>query len=80
MYLHALVSKLCQLTQCTHKTLGDDIVVLKPEVKYITHKKYLLGILGNHIEPRYKTLLRATRRKLVTCTEMDVRGEIIHHK
>ena len=40
----------------------------------------LYGILGDHIEPRYKTLLRATRRKLVTCTEMDVRGEIIHHK
>jgi hypothetical protein len=72
VHLDASVCQLSQFTQYPDKPFGDNVLILKPEVKNISHKKDCLRIIGHSVEPLDKHPLNGTRLAHSLRAEMHI--------
>ena len=72
VYLAACIAHLCQLSEKSHISFGNNIFVLEPKVKYVAKKVNLFGTIFYVFQPANCLFLSFYARFAVGRTEVEV--------
>jgi len=75
MHRFSAIAQIGQGAQQTGVALGYYLFVLEPEIEYISHQKYLIGLSRILVQPAYEKLFALQRFFMVGNTQVQIGGK-----